>query len=64
MQATAASFPSASHAGTVLDGTELLLDGDAFDDSGVRLLRAGRRVAIRMDDQRVVTLNLATLPLP
>ena len=66
MQATVATFSSASRDGTVLldDGTELSFGADAFDASGLRLLRPGQRVGLRVDGQRVVALNLATLPLP
>lgn len=65
MQATVASFSSASRMGTVLldDGTELSFDSASFDASELRLLRPGQRVAIRVDGHRVVAVNLATLPL-
>ncbi|NMH97466.1 hypothetical protein [Pseudonocardia acidicola] len=65
MQATVASFSPESRIGTVLldDGAELPFGAPAFDASGLRLLRSGQRVAIRVRDGVVVALNLATLPL-
>lgn len=66
MQATVATFSPASRAGTVLldDGTELPFGAAAFDAGGLRLLRPGQRVALRVDGQAVVALTIATLPLP
>jgi cold shock CspA family protein len=67
VQATARSFNTATHAGTVLrdDGTEVAYDGAAFDAGGLRLLRVGQRVQMAVDaDGRVTALTLVTLPLP
>lgn len=66
MQATVASFSPASREGTVLldDGTRLHFGAAAFDAGGLRLLRPGQRVALRAEGDRVLTLTLATLPLP
>lgn len=65
MQATVASFSAASRTGTVLldDGSELPFDAVAFDASGLRLLRPGQRVALRVDGTEVVALNIANLPV-
>jgi 2-phospho-L-lactate/phosphoenolpyruvate guanylyltransferase len=65
-QGTARVFDPTTHAGTVLldDGTEVAFDGAAFDAGGLRLLRIGQRVRMRMDGDRVVALTLVTLPLP
>lgn len=67
MHATVASFSPESRDGTVLldDGSELPFSAAAFDVGGLRLLRPGQRVALRIDDHRVVVaLTLATFPLP
>jgi cold shock CspA family protein len=66
MQATVASFSPASRTGTVLldDGTELSFGAAAFDGNGLRLLRPGQRVALRVDAGGVTAVTLATLPLP
>lgn len=66
MQATVASFSVTSHEGTVLldDGSELPFGAAPFDASGLRLLRPGQRVALRVDGDRVVALTLATFALP
>lgn len=45
------------------DGTQLRFGPAAFDASGLRLLRPGQRVALRVQEHEVVALNLATLPL-
>jgi 2-phospho-L-lactate guanylyltransferase len=51
MQGTVATFDTRSHAGTLLldDGTELPFPAEAFDRSGLRLLRLGQRVVIEAD---------------
>jgi 2-phospho-L-lactate/phosphoenolpyruvate guanylyltransferase len=51
MQGTVATFDTRSHTGTLLldDGTELPFPAEAFDRSGLRLLRLGQRVAIEAD---------------
>ena len=68
MQATVRRHDEATRCGSVLldDGTELPYDADAFAASGLRLLRVGQRVRVRLDSRgtRVVALTLATLPLP
>lgn len=65
-QGTARVFDPTTRSGTVLldDGTEVAFDGAAFDAGGLRLLRIGQRVRMRMEDDRVVALTLVTLPLP
>jgi cold shock CspA family protein len=64
-QATVATFSRESHAGSVLldNGDELPFDGDAFADSGLRFLRPGQRVTIRMIGGRLDALTLSTFPL-
>jgi hypothetical protein len=54
-----------THSGTVLldTGGRLAFDADAFDRSGLRLLRLGQRLNIRVVDGQITALNLATLPL-
>jgi 2-phospho-L-lactate/phosphoenolpyruvate guanylyltransferase len=70
MQATVRSFSAETRSGSVLldDGTELPFDRRAFDESGLRLLRFGQRVRIRVEGtearRRVIALTIATLPLP
>lgn len=66
MQATTATFAAQTRSGTVLldDGTSLPFDASAFDHSGLRLLRSGQRLRIRVAGGRVVALTLATFPLP
>ena len=65
-QGTARVFDPTTRTGTVLldDGTEVAFDAAAFDAGGLRLLRVGQRVKMRMDDGRIVALTLVTLPLP
>ena len=64
-QGTARVFDPTSRTGTVLldDGTELAFDAAAFDAGGLRLLRLGQRVKMRLEDGRVTALTLVTLPL-
>lgn len=67
MQATVRTFDPASRSGDVLcdDGSVLSFGADAFDASGLRLLRLGQRVRLRLDDHGAVTfLTIATLPDP
>lgn len=66
MQATTATFSAETRSGTVLldDGAALPFGADAFDHSGLRLLRSGQRVRIRVAGGRVVALTLATFDLP
>jgi len=68
VQATVRRFSAETRSGTVLldDGTEIPYDGAAFDAGGLRLLRFGQRVRVRVDgtgaDMRVTYLTLATFP--
>jgi hypothetical protein len=64
VQATVASFDAQTRTGTVLldDGTELAFDRDAFDQSGLRLLRFGQRLRIVPDsERRIVEISLITM---
>jgi hypothetical protein len=65
VQATVATFSTDTHSGTVLldTGVRLAFDADAFDRSGLRLLRLGQRLNIRVVDGQITALSLATLPL-
>jgi 2-phospho-L-lactate guanylyltransferase len=66
-QATVADFDTASRTGSILlsDRTFAVFDADVFDRSGLRLLRSGQRVAVRLGRERTVdALGLPTLPLP
>ncbi|HEX5205761.1 cold-shock protein [Paractinoplanes rhizophilus] len=51
MQGTIATFDPRTRAGTLLldDGTELAFDADAFQRSGLRLLRLGQRVVVEAE---------------
>ncbi|MFG2893012.1 hypothetical protein [Streptomyces sp. NPDC048248] len=66
MQATAYTYDSETHSGSVLldDGTPLPFDAAAFDAGGLRLLRPGQRVRIDVagegDGRRVVLVTLQT----
>jgi hypothetical protein len=66
VQATVATFSPDTRTGTVLldDGHRLDFGARAFDRSGLRLLRPGQRVAIRVADEAIVALTLATFALP
>lgn len=67
MQATVRSFDSHSRTGDVLldDGRVLAFPARAFDASGLRLLRLGQRVRLRLDPEGAVTfITIATLPDP
>jgi cold shock CspA family protein len=48
MQGTVATFDPGTHTGTLLldDGTELPFPAEAFERSGLRLLRLGQRVTV------------------
>ncbi len=68
LAATAHEHDLATRAGSVLldDGRVLRYATDAFDAGGLRLLRAGQRVRVRLDGpldeagSRVVLVTLAT----
>jgi 2-phospho-L-lactate guanylyltransferase len=67
VQATVRSFDPHTRSGEVLldDGRALAFPARAFDASGLRLLRLGQRVRLRVDDEGSVTfLTIATLPDP
>lgn len=70
MQGTVRSFSAETRSGDVLldDGTLLPFGADAFDRSGLRLLRLGQRLRLRADgagpDRRVVFLTLVTFADP
>lgn len=67
MQATVRSFDAPARSGTVFldDGTVLTFGPEAFGASGLRLLRPGQRVRIRLGrDGAVAALTLSTFPLP
>ncbi|ALG11210.1 hypothetical protein [Kibdelosporangium phytohabitans] len=65
MQATVATYSPETRSGTVLldDGSQLSFDADAFDHSGLRMLRLGQRVVMRVVDGRVTAINHIALPL-
>lgn len=65
MQGTVATFAPQTRSGTVLldDGTELAFSADAFEASGLRMLRIGQRVKLRMVDGRIDALTHIALPL-
>jgi hypothetical protein len=70
MQATAYTFDPGTREGSVLldDGTPLPFDAAAFDAGGLRLLRPGQRVRVRVEGdgaaRRVVFVTLHTFPDP
>jgi len=67
VQATVRSFDPHSRTGDVLldNGQVLTFPARAFDASGLRLLRLGQRVRLRVDANGAVTfLTIATLPDP
>jgi hypothetical protein len=67
LQATVRHYDETTRGGDVLldDGTAIDFDADAFDLSGLRLLRLGQRVRLDIDDAgRVRSLTIATLPDP
>ncbi|MFC0106763.1 hypothetical protein [Kibdelosporangium aridum] len=65
MQATVATFSPETRSGTVLldDGRQLSFDASAFDRSGLRMLRLGQRIVMRVVDGRVEAINHIALPL-
>jgi 2-phospho-L-lactate guanylyltransferase len=62
MQGTVATYDPQTRSGTVLldDGTELAFPREAFDASGLRLLRLGQRLRIETSESGQVTR--VTLP--
>ncbi|BEP16582.1 hypothetical protein acdb102_48930 [Acidothermaceae bacterium B102] len=71
MQATVATWSAVTRGGSVLldDGSALVFDRAVFDASGLRLLRFGQRVRIRVAPDAagrpaVSALTIATLPWP
>jgi hypothetical protein len=65
MQATVRTFDPRTRTGEVLldDGRALAFPARAFDASGLRLLRLGQRVRLRLDDAGAIEfLTIATLP--
>jgi len=67
VRATVREFDSSDGSGSVFldDGTVAEFGAGVFAASGLRLLRRGQRVAIRLGPSGAITaLTLATLPLP
>ncbi|MEU0517032.1 hypothetical protein [Streptosporangium sp. NPDC006007] len=66
MQATVRAFDPATRSGSAYldDGTEIPFGAAAFDAGPLRLLRAGQRVNILVDDGLVTYVTLSTFPLP
>jgi cold shock CspA family protein len=67
VQATVRSYDEGTGAGTLFtdDGTVLAFPAAALAGSGLRLLRPGQRVRLRLDGRgAVAALTLATFPLP
>ena len=65
MQGTVASYDPQTRSGTLLldDGTPVEFGADAFDASGLRLLRVGQRLRVEHDDRGAVSrVTLPTLP--
>jgi cold shock CspA family protein len=65
MQGTVATFSPDTNSGTVYldDGTELPFSAAAFEGSGLRFLRLGQRVKLRIVDGRIDALTHIALPL-
>jgi 2-phospho-L-lactate guanylyltransferase len=70
VQATVASWSGTTRGGSVLldDGSMLDFDHTVFEASGLRLLRFGQRVRIKVAEvegaTRITALTIATLPWP
>ena len=67
MQATVRSYDETARSGSVFtdDGTVVPFGAGSLAGSGLRLLRPGQRVRLRLDeDGAVAALTLATFPLP
>jgi cold shock CspA family protein len=65
MQGTVATFSPESNSGAVFldDGTQLPFSAEAFQTSGLRFLRLGQRVKIRIVNGRIVALTHIAFPL-
>lgn len=66
VQATVATFSPETNSGTVLldTGAEMSFDATAFARSGLRMLRLGQRVAMRVVGGQVVAITHVAFPLP
>jgi hypothetical protein len=71
MQATVATWSATTRGGSVLldDGSSLDFDHAVFDGSGLRMLRFGQRVRIKVSPDEagrpaITALTIATLPWP
>ena len=67
MQATVRSYDETARSGSVFldDGTVVPFASGSLAGSGLRLLRPGQRVRLRLgQDGTVAALTLATFPLP
>lgn len=67
MQATVRFFDERTRTGEVLldDGSAVPFPARAFDASGLRLLRVGQRVRLRLDEAGAINfLTIATLTDP
>jgi cold shock CspA family protein len=65
VQGTVATYDPEQRTGTVLldDGTPLEFGRQAFEFSGLRLLRLGQRVWLRRGDDGVISaMRLVTMP--
>ncbi|GAA4901001.1 hypothetical protein LX16_0489 [Stackebrandtia albiflava] len=64
MQGTVATFDPQERSGSVFldNGTEVRFGSDAFDASGLRLLRLGQRLNLSVDDTGTVSsINIPTM---
>lgn len=66
MQASVHFFDPEHRTGSVLldDGVEIRFGAEAFDSSGLRLLRAGQRVTVEVRDDEVVSLGIVGIGGP
>lgn len=67
MQGTVATFDDETRSGSVLldDGAELPYGTAAFDAGGLRHLRLGQRVNLKVDAAGTITyITLSTFPVP
>jgi hypothetical protein len=70
LTATARDHDAVTRSGSVLldDGTALSYDSSAFDAGGLRLLRSGQRVRLRLDvphpQGHITAITLASFDLP